>query len=288
MTDDVDSAEFLTLGEVAERRGLHYMTVYRHVRTGRLPATKENGEWKVRAADLDAKPRSASKGKPGRADIAQRVPALKDRLLAADEPGAWGIVENCLSGGADPVELHHQLIIPALGQIGDGWSAGEMGIVDEHTATAITYRVVARLGPLMRTRGRPRGAIVIGAVTGDPHALAVSIVADLLRAAQFNVIDLGGNTPVDSFVDSISATDQCRAVGISASIPADQLVRETVSVIRAAHPDLAVLVGGTGIKDAAHATSLGSAGHAETSRDIVPLFESAIEARFDPQTVTAK
>jgi excisionase family DNA binding protein len=288
MSDDLDSAEFLTLAEVAERRGVHYMTVYRHVRTGRLPATKKNGEWKVLVADLDAKPPPASKGKPGRADIAQRVPALTDRLIAADEPGAWAIVENCLTGGADPVELHHQLIIPALEGIGDGWSAGDTRIVDEHTATAITYRVVARLGPLMRTRGRPRGTIVLGAVAGDTHALAVSIVADLLRCAQYNVIDLGGNTPVESFVDSIDATDQCRAVGVSVSTPADQSVRETVAGIRAAHPDLPVLLGGAGIRDAAHAKQLGSFGHAQTSRDIVPLFETAIEARFGPKAVTTK
>jgi excisionase family DNA binding protein len=281
MAADDDNAEYLTLAEVADLRGLHYMTVYRHVRTGRLRATKENGEWKVRAADLDAQTQRASTGRPGRADIGQRVPALQDRLLAADEPGAWGIIENCLSSGADPVELHHQLIIPALEQIGENWFAGEMQIVDEHTATAITYRVVSRLGPLMRGRGKPRGTIVLGAVAGDSHALAVSIVADLLRAARFNVIDLGGNSPVESFVDSIRSADQCRAVGISASVPADQLVRETVQGIRAAFPNLPVLLGGTGIRDSVHAEQLGSMGYAQTSRDIVPLFETAIKAVAD-------
>lgn len=281
MTEDLDSAEFLTLAEVAERRGLHYMTVYRHVRTGRLPATKENGEWKVRVADLDVEPAQASRGKPGRADIAQRLPALQGRLLAADEPGAWGIIENCLSAGADPVELHHELIIPALQQIGQGWDDGDLRVADEHTASAITYRLVARLGPLMRSKGRPRGTIVLGAVAGDTHALAVSIVADILRAARFNVVDLGGNTPIESFVHVIQSADQCRAVGISASVPADELVRSTVDSIRAVYPTLPVILGGHSIKDDVHAKMLGSAGFASTSRDIVPLFEARIEAMSD-------
>ncbi|MFW2380612.1 MAG: cobalamin-dependent protein [Acidimicrobiales bacterium] len=281
MTNEVESADYLTLAEVAERRGLHYMTVYRHVRTGRLPAIKENGEWKVRVADLDGKPQRANRGKPGNADIGQRLPALQDRLLAADEPGAWGIIENCLSAGAEPVQLHHQLIIPVLQQIGDSWSDGELGVVDEHTATAITYRLVSRLGPLMRAKGRPRGTIVLGAVAGDPHSLTVSIVADLLRAARFNVIDLGGNTPIESFVESIRGADQCRAVGISTSSRADDPVRDTVRAIKAAHGDLPVLLGGSGIKNAEHAKLLGSDGYARTSTDIVPLFETSIEDRSD-------
>ncbi|MET0148370.1 MAG: helix-turn-helix domain-containing protein, partial [Acidimicrobiales bacterium] len=38
----------LTLQEAAERAGVHYLTVYRWVRTGRLPATKAEGTWAVR------------------------------------------------------------------------------------------------------------------------------------------------------------------------------------------------------------------------------------------------
>ena len=288
MADDVDNADYLTLAEVAERRGLHYMTVYRHVRTGRLPATKENGEWKVLAADLEAEPARPSRGKPGQADIAQRLPALRDRLQAGDEPGAWAIVENCLSAGAEPIELHHELIIPALQQIGDEWSSGDLRVADEHTASAITYRVVARLGPLMRAKGRSRGTIVMGAAAGDTHALAVSIIADLLRAARFNVVDLGGNTPVESFIDAIDGADQCRAVGISASVGADDVVRDTVDAIREVRPDLPIVLGGTSIRDGVHAEMLGSAGYAETSRDIVPLFEATIDAMSDQKRSATK
>ncbi|MBT8240831.1 MAG: cobalamin-dependent protein [Acidimicrobiia bacterium] len=286
MTKNIDSDDVLTLAEVAERRGLHYMTVYRHVRTGRLRATKVDGEWQVRAADLDADPARASRGKPGAADLARRLPAFHDRLLAADEPGVWGIVENCLSGGAEPVELHHEVIIPALQQIGERWSDGELRIADEHTATAIAYRVVARLGPMMRAKGRSRGTIVIGAVAGDTHALAVSILADILRSARFNVIDLGGNTPIASFLDAIQNSDQCRAVGISASVPADDVVRETVREIRSVHPELPVIVGGESIRDETHAKMLGSAGFAAESRDIVPQFEQSI-GRLSGLTTTA-
>ncbi len=272
---------FLSLTEVAERRGLHYMTIYRHVRTGRLPAVKENGEWKVKASDLDREPAQAPLGTPGNANIAGRIDAFNSRLMAGDEPGAWSIVENCLSGGADPAEVHHQLIIPVLSQIGEQWARGDIRVVDEHTATAIVSRLVARLGPMMRSKGRSKGTIILGAVAGDSHALATSIVSDLLRNARYSVIDLGGNTPPQSFVETVTTADQCRAVGISVSDASDDCVRETVAILGSAFPSLPVLVGGKGIRDRSHALSLGSSEYAEDSRQIVSAFHEAISARAE-------
>ena len=46
--------ETITLTEAAERLGVHYMTAYRYVRTGRLPATKLGSEWRVETSDVDA------------------------------------------------------------------------------------------------------------------------------------------------------------------------------------------------------------------------------------------
>ena len=41
------------LRDAAARLGVHYMTAYRYVRLGVLPATKVGGEWQVRLTDLE-------------------------------------------------------------------------------------------------------------------------------------------------------------------------------------------------------------------------------------------
>ena len=46
-------AQPLTLPEAAEELGVHYMTVYRYVRTGRLPAKRVGGTWQIAPADLE-------------------------------------------------------------------------------------------------------------------------------------------------------------------------------------------------------------------------------------------
>jgi len=43
----------LNIKQVAAELGVHYMTAYRYVRTGRLAARKVGTGWVVRAADLE-------------------------------------------------------------------------------------------------------------------------------------------------------------------------------------------------------------------------------------------
>jgi excisionase family DNA binding protein len=45
--------EPISLQEAASRLGVHYMTAYRYVRTGRLPARRDGAQWLVDPHDLD-------------------------------------------------------------------------------------------------------------------------------------------------------------------------------------------------------------------------------------------
>ena len=46
-------SETMTLQEAADRLGVHYMTAYRYVRLGKLPATKVGATWVVALQDLE-------------------------------------------------------------------------------------------------------------------------------------------------------------------------------------------------------------------------------------------
>ena len=61
----------LTLQEAADLLGVHYMTAYRYVRTGRLPGTRVGAHWHVRHADLD---KIAAAAPPGRKAATRRAP----------------------------------------------------------------------------------------------------------------------------------------------------------------------------------------------------------------------
>ncbi len=88
------------LREAAERLGVHYMTVYHYVRTGRLPAEREGATWLVERADLEAL--AAPSAPPARAP---RPGRLAERMVRGDEAGAWAIVEGAMASGMTPVAV---------------------------------------------------------------------------------------------------------------------------------------------------------------------------------------
>jgi excisionase family DNA binding protein len=280
----------LGLREAADRLGVHYMTAYRYVRSGRLPATKVGDEWRVAEADLallrpgpvSAGAGASAAGSPAGAAVPRHRPArMCARLVAGDEAGAWGLVESALAAGVAPQDVLTHDLVPALREIGEQWAAGNLSIAEEHRASTVATRLVARLGPALGGPGRRRGTIVVGSVAGDHHALPTAILGDLLRGARFEVVDLGADTPTESFVEAATGADRLVAVALSVTAPAALgAVPPAVEAVRAALPDVPVLVGGGAVADADAATALGSDAWAAGPADVVVLFESLARERF--------
>ena len=276
------------LREAADRLGVHYMTAYKYVRSGRLTATKVDDEWRIAVADLESQgPRPSAGARP----IAGPAPAgrsgavrsewLRDRLVAGDEAGAWGLVESALESGTTPQDVLTTVLTPALRDIGETWAAGNLSIAEEHRASAVAMRLVARLGPRFGSPGRRRGTILLGSTAADRHSLPTAILGDLLRGARFDVIDLGADTPARSFVEAATTADRLVAVAVSVTA-AEALVNVpgAVAAIRAAVPDVPVLVGGGAVPDEPTARGLGSDGWAAGPAEVIELFESLARERF--------
>ncbi|MFZ8948455.1 MAG: cobalamin-dependent protein [Ilumatobacteraceae bacterium] len=267
--------EGLTLHEAAAELGVHYMTAYRYVRLGQLDAVKRSGTWRVSRAELDrfrAEPAEepAERAPRGRVDWGQR---MHSRLVAGDAGGAWSVIESALAAGSTPARVYTEVISPALVNIGERWAAGELDISVEHRATGIVQRIIGRLGPQFVRRGRSRGSVVIGAPSGERHGLVVSMLSDLVRAAGWEVSDIGADSPASSFV---SAARETRSAAVVVSVThADSLesCRDTVLAIREAEPDMPVIVGGRGIASRAVAASVGADHHSAGLDDLLDLLD---------------
>ena len=252
-----DHSDSLTIAQAAEILGVHYMTVYKYVRTGRLQATKVGGGWLVERADLDTfAHRPAAEEGHQDVDWSSR---LGDRLVVGDEAGSWTVIESAMASGLEPKVVYLDVLSPALAEIGAGWARGELTISQEHRATAVTNRLIGRLGPRFARPGQTRGSIVIGAVAGDQHAVPIAMAADLLRGRGFSVIDLGADAPADSFVDAASTADRLIAVGISST--AAEMDDSVIATANAVKEQIGcpIVIGGHGIGErarAAHAEAI--------------------------------
>ena len=283
-------SESIPLTEAAERLGVHYMTAYRYVRTGRLPATKAGSEWRVRVSDVDAlasgragsaavggpPPAGAGKGRRRRNDYHVR---LEDRLLAGDEAGAWVIIENALTAGVEPEDVYLEVLGPAMERIGDDWANGKVSVAEEHRASVVMLRLIGRLGPRFSRRGRKRGAVVVGAPPGDHHGVPVALAADLLRGTGFTVVDLGADTPAASFVDAARTAERLIGGGISStngSTP--EAIAEAVAAVHA-EIGCPVVLGGRAVGDRDTALALGADEFTADAHELIRVFDRLAEAR---------
>ena len=255
----------ITLQEAADRLGVHYMTAYRYVRTGRLPAERSGTQWLVDPKDLGAVDASAAPaGRPpkGQASSSRRATLprrLEARLVAGDEAGAWAVVEAALGSGATPDEVLVDGIGPAMHAIGQQWREGNYNVDDEHLATAVALRLVSRLGPRFTRRGPKRPSVVLGTPPGELHSLPTAMAANVLRGQGYEVVDLGANVPVEAFATAVAKATRPLAVAIAITAgDHDRSVRAIVRELKKSAPQVAVLVGGAGIEDAAHAERLGA------------------------------
>jgi MerR family transcriptional regulator, light-induced transcriptional regulator len=266
----------LTLQEAANELGVHYMTAYRYVRTGRLEAVQHSGVWQVKRSDLDR----FRLAPPARVRAPQRAASqnrLRTVLVKGDEAGAWKVIEDSLTGGASAQQIQQDLLVPAMNEIGQLWRSGDLSLAGEHVASATMSRLVGRLGPRFVKRGRTRGTVVIGAVSGDEHALPCHFMADLIRGEGYAVRDLGANSPAESFVSVAGSADRLVSVAITVTaMGLDDQVLVTTTALKASMcgtdlQEIPVFVGGGAIVDASHARGLGSSGWSATAAGAVDL-----------------
>ena len=277
------TAEF-TLHQAAEVLGVHYMTAYRYVRLGLLDAYKVGGTWRVNQTALDTF-RARSVVEPERdatststSQRKRRAPwadRLERRLLAGDAQGSWGVIEAALASGASLDEIYRNVLSPAMVAIGQRWERGDLDIAVEHGATVIAMRMIGRLGPRFAHRGRTRGTVVLAAPAHETHSLPVAMLADLVRQAGWNVVDLGADVPAESLVRAAMAPGDVVAVGLSVS-NTDRLdsTAYTVAVLRNSLPNTPVVLGGHAIAGREHAVALGANDFAADAAGFVLILES--------------
>lgn len=259
------------------------MTVYRYVRSGRLPARQEDGEWKVLVSDIrdfsttkKQRSTSANRARHGGREAADWVGRFEHCLIAGDETGAEHLLDDALASGHDLFSLYLEVVTPALVAIGARWQRGELEIHEEHRATNIVARLFARVSARFAHRGPSRGTIVIGGPSGERHGLALTMVADLLRSRGWHVSDIGTDVPPKSFAEAVRGVDQLRAVCVGVTLPESMaMAKETLESIKSVVPDhVTVVAGGAAIESEEVAIELGADAWARDPRMLLALLAS--------------
>jgi methanogenic corrinoid protein MtbC1 len=163
----------------------------------------------------------------------------------------------------------------AIRQVGDGFGRGELWLPDlvgaaaaMQAATPIIEEEIKRVGATRESLGR----VVIGTVFGDIHTIGKTMVATLLTAAGFAVVDMGINVTADSFLEGITkhnADILAMSALMTTTAPEQRKVIE-ILVKEGVRDKIKIMVGGGAITQA-FANSIGADGYDPTAPGAVTL-----------------
>src|SRR5947209_4681310 len=129
------------------------------------------------------------------------------RLLTAigryDEAAAHSVLDESL--GAFGVEqVLSEVVLPTLGQVGDGWERGTIEISQEHFASNL---IRGRLLALGRFWGRGTGPLaLLACAPGELHDITLLAFALVLRSHSWRILFLGADTPIATLTRAAETT----------------------------------------------------------------------------------
>lgn len=173
--------------------------------------------------------------------------------LRGDRRQALHLLTRAVEGGVPVDVLRTKVIQEAQRRIGELWERNEIGIADEHMATAISQVALAHLYQLADGAPPNGSRILVACVEGELHDFPARLAADALDLAGFEVRFLGASVPTESLVRMIEA-DRPDLVALSVTmsfhLPA---VRSTVATLRERFGDaMPIVVGGHACKWSPH------------------------------------
>ncbi|MCG6880648.1 MAG: corrinoid protein [Deltaproteobacteria bacterium] len=150
-------------------------------------------------------------------------------VIDADEEAVVQLAKDYLNDGFDPVEMIEGGLSDGLRVLGDLFDRGEVflpHLIIASEAMTATVKVLEASLP-EKDVGKKLATVVIGTIEGDVHDIGKGIVATMLRVYGFEVIDLGRDVPISTFVEK-AKEHNADVVGTSALMTTTQVGQRTL------------------------------------------------------------
>ncbi|WP_296561330.1 corrinoid protein [uncultured Acetobacterium sp.] len=191
-----------------------------------------------------------------------KIEEVKAKVEAGKSKLVPGLVQEALDEGSAPAEVL-QAMVESMGVVGDKFSAGEIFVPEMLIAAKAMSKGVEVLKPLMAGDGSTSlGTCVIGTVAGDLHDIGKNLVSMMIESAGFDMVDLGVDVPADTFVQAVKDNTNVKIVACSGLLTTTMpALKEAVATVKAAFPDVKVIVGGAPVTPE-YAAEVGADGYA--------------------------
>ncbi|MBN1322203.1 MAG: cobalamin-dependent protein [Thermoleophilia bacterium] len=176
---------------------------------------------------------------------------LTTAVADLDEDSVFEILRAELDAGTAPSTLLG-LAREGMTIVGERFESGEYYLSDLIMSGEL-FKEIAQMivgETASDGTGQPRATVVIATVEGDVHDIGKDIVVNLLRGANYQVVDLGVNVPAAKVAEAVRES-QATVVGLSGLLTiAFDPMKQTVEAVRALGLPVKIMVGGAPVTEA--------------------------------------
>lgn len=200
---------------------------------------------------------------------------IKNALINFQGDKVTALLKEGLEGGMDPAFLVNEAITPGLTELGDRFETNEIFLPELILGGRIGLSAVDTIKPYLEKEGGSssgKGLLILGTVKDDVHEIGKNIVRLIAIINGFEVIDLGMDVPVETFVDKVRELKP-RILGLSALLSTTLVhQRGVIEALKEAglRDQVKVVVGGAPVHQA-WADEIGADGYAENAVDGVKM-----------------
>ncbi len=202
---------------------------------------------------------------------------LYEAIVAGDSDAVVEIVSELRDAGTNLMELLDESMVPALREVGEQFSRGEVFVPEMLVSARAMQAGVDLIEPLLARSGRePVARVAIGSVKGDLHDIGKNLVVMMLKGSGFEVEDLGVDCRLESFQNAVDRGAQVLCLSALLSTTREEM-RPVIQHFRG-YDGVRVVVGGAAVTRE-YAQAIGADEFGIDASDAVRAVRSCLELR---------
>jgi len=200
---------------------------------------------------------------------------MEKAIIEGHKQEAETLAREALEEKMDLLEVIEKGYVRGIQKVGDLWERGDYFLPELITSAECMKAAMSILQPELekaQLRAQSRGKVIIGTVEGDIHDIGKNLVASMLAANGFDVLDLGSDVKLETFVEK-AEEENADFICLSALLTTTMLGQKRVIEIlkeKNLSPRIKVLVGGAPANQK-WAEDIGADGYGENAMKAVKV-----------------
>ena len=135
---------------------------------------------------------------------------LAQTIIDGEDEECVRLINAGLEAGVNPLEAVEKGLARGIDKVGEDFGTGIIFLPELAMAADVMKQGTAILDERIKASGSNRlshGKIIIGTIKGDIHDIGKSVVAAVMQANGYDVVDIGIDIDVDAFIDAVKEHD---------------------------------------------------------------------------------